>query len=206
MKRIVLFTSIVLLLITTSFSYDTKGKFGMGIRMWGTPLLLFSCMKIGVNNFLTIEPSVGFNQFKLTDDTEVEVYDPLTGLYSYKDVTLKQKYNTYIFSALFDMKPVRKDKSNFIVKAGLGYWCAKSFDDYYNSSSDQVDTFEDIIWVGSVLGGLGVEHFFTDHFCVYAGFLAGWGIFGSDYSYYDMATATSVGNQFAELSLIWYLK
>ena len=129
MKRIALFTALFLLLVNTSFSYDTKGKFGMGIRMWGTPVLRFSTMKLGVNNFLSIEPSVGFDQFKLTDETEVEVYDPVTGLFTYKDVTLKERYNHYIFSAMFDMKPIRKEKSNFILKAGLGYWAAKSNDD-----------------------------------------------------------------------------
>lgn len=71
---------------------------------------------------------------------------------------------------------------------------------------DEFDVFKESFWNLQVKAGFGIEHFFTDHFGVYAGFLNAWGVFGSEDSYYDNVTMLSLGNQFAELSFNWYLQ
>lgn len=202
------------LLISSSVSaYDTGGKFGMGIRMTGTPVILFSNMKIGLNNFLTLEPSVGFNQIKLKWKDSVAVYDHVKEELDTTIFDLTDRYNMFIASLVADMKPLRFEKSNFVIKAGGMYWRGALHDEYvdrdYGSSERRKPTKEDetdAIWAMSVKGGLGIEHFFTDHMSVYAGFLSSFSLFGSEESYYDYVSATSVGNQFAELSFVWYLK
>ncbi len=68
------------------------------------------------------------------------------------------------------------------------------------------DDFKTSLWSLEVKAGFGVEHFFTDHFGVYAGFLNAWAIFGSEDSYNDHVSLLSLGNQFAELSFNWYLQ
>ncbi len=73
-------------------------------------------------------------------------------------------------------------------------------------TEDDSDDYKTSIWNLQIKAGFGIEHFFTDHFGVYAGFLNAWGIFGSKDSEYDNVNALSLGNQFAELSFNWYLQ
>ncbi len=188
--------ALVFCFFSQSHAYDTKGKFGMGIRMYGTPLILFSTMKINVANSLGLEPSVGFSQLKIKD-----TYETSDG----KDVSLTNKYNVIIASNVFDIKPIRREKSNFVLRVGAAFWRAKSYWEDYDEFDEEILKDKDILWNLDILGGFGIEHFFTDHFCVYAGFLNGWGIFGSNSQAIDYMSATHVGNQFAELSFIWYL-
>lgn len=53
---------------------------------------------------------------------------------------------------------------------------------------------------------MGIEHFFTDHFSVYAGFLNGIHFLGTKDEYLKSFSFANVGNQFAELTFVWYLK
>ncbi len=112
----------VIMHLSQIHAYDTKGKFGMGIRMWGTPLILFSCMKINVANSFGLEPSVGFNQYKIK-----ESYETADG----SDVLLTTKYNVLILANVFDIKPIRRERSNLVLRAGVAFWRAKSYwEDY----------------------------------------------------------------------------
>jgi hypothetical protein len=201
MRRIALVTAVSLLFINTSFSYDTKGKFGMGIKMVGTPLVLFSNMKIGITNLFGLEPSIGFHQFTMRRTDSIAVYDPITGVYiGMEEYENSMKYNIFIVSNMFDFKVIRTEKSNFIIRPGVGYYLAKEkFEDYDND-------FSEYQWLLSVKGGVGIEHFFTDYFSVYAGFMCSYNLISSSEDYWDYAALTSVGNQFAELSFVWYLK
>lgn len=190
-------------------AYDTQGKFGMGIRMTGTPVILFSNMKIGLTNFLTLEPSIGFSQFKLART------DTVFGSMGTVEQTFKleDKYNAFIGSAVADLKPLRFERSNLVIKVGGTYWRASALDEYVNTAygptgdpQHSKDSYDDAIWALLGKAGMGVEHFFTDHMSVYAGFVSAIALFGSDEQYYDYVSAKSIGNQFAELSFIWYLK
>lgn len=93
----------------------------MGISIWGTPLFLLSNMKIGVSNTLGLEPSVDFHQFKIKDSYEKFDYD------TYKYITAEQeyRYNLLYLSNIFDIKAIRKERSNFVIRLGVGYWRAK---------------------------------------------------------------------------------
>lgn len=184
------------MLFSSVSAYDTKGKFGMGIKIWGTPVLLFSNMKIGVSNGFGLEPSVGFHQLKLKQTiSNYDEYD-----YDYSDTEIETKYNVFMVSNIFDFKVIRKERSNFLLRAGAGYWRAML------KEEDEDYEFKDSFWNLQIKAGFGIEHFFTDHFGVYAGFLNAWGIFGSKDSNYDNVSILSLGNQFAELSFNWYLQ
>ncbi|HEX3020398.1 MAG TPA: hypothetical protein VHP36_08840 [Chitinispirillaceae bacterium] len=200
--RKVLLSVITLIAVFSSVSaYDTKGKFGMGIRIWGTPILLFSDMKIGLSNVVGLEPSVGFHQLKLKQSVDEIVDDEM----DYIETEIETKYNVFMISNMFEFKIIRKERSNFLLKTGVGFWRA-TLNEEYEYEDDYDDDISDSFWNLQVKAGFGIEHFFTDHFGVYAGFLNAWGIFGSDNSIYDSVTMLSLGNQFAELSFNWYLK
>lgn len=191
--------------VTAVFSsvsaYDTQGKFGMGVRVWGTPLLLFSNMKIGLTNYLGIEPSAGFHQLKLSyTPTTEEVWDPVLNDYIVPESKEEVKYNVLMFSNIFDIKPILREKSNFVIRLGAGYYRAKASEEFDGSD------FEESLWNFSIKWGFGVEHFFNDHFSVYSGFLNAWGLFGSSNADGDPAKILSLGNQFAELSFVWYMQ
>ncbi len=62
------------------------------------------------------------------------------------------------------------------------------------------------LWGVLAKAGMGAEHFFTDQFSVYAGFMATWNMFGSDNEAVESPMMTSIGNQIAELSFVWYLQ
>lgn len=115
LKRIVVAVCMVSCAVSTLFAYDTQGKFGMGIRMWGTPVILFSSMKIGASNLLGVEPSIGFDRLKVV--YEVEQYDPITGGYVTAEESIA--YNVFDFNGILDIKPVRAERSNLVVRAGL---------------------------------------------------------------------------------------
>jgi hypothetical protein len=190
-------TSIVVFsIVSTTFAYDTQGKFGMGIRMWGTPVILFSSMKIGASNLVGLEPSIGFNRIKQVYETEQ--YDPVSGDYITAEESVS--YNVLNFSGMIDLKPVRAEKSNLVVRMGLNYL-------YGGISEDYVDTtYDNTIWKLGFAGGLGIEHFFTDQFSVYAGFLNSINFLGTDDTSLKSFSFSSLGNQFAELTFVWYLK
>jgi hypothetical protein len=93
MKKFLLFGTLVLCLNVAA--YDTGGRFGMGIRFWGTPLITFADVKIDVNNAIGFEPSIGF--YNIGDG----------GSSSF-----------FITSLLMDIKPVRAERANLLFKFG----------------------------------------------------------------------------------------
>ena len=206
LRRTSLFAVAVLLINASVHAYDTQGKFGMGINLMGTPVLLFSTMKIGVTNSFGLEPSVGFHQFSVTETYPDQVYQ--NGDYVETDVTKKSKYNLLMLSGMCDFKPVQRERSNFLVRGGVSFWRA-----WEAESRDPEDTLlvydNYAFWNVSAKAGFGVEHFFTDNFSVYAGVVSQFTIFGSnvndDTDYDSFVYFTSVGNQVAELSFVWYL-
>lgn len=187
----------------TAFAYDTKGKFGMGIKIWGTPVITFSSMKIGIDNFLTLEPSLGY--YRTTEEHEVTDYTYVNGVY--KEVTTTNKYMDDFLNVtlLADLKPLRYEKSNLCVRAGTSYMYLSS----HNKYGDRSPGYYDGAWSLSLLYGLGVEHFFSNWFSVNVGFLSGFGVldnYDSGNERDDSIFLNILGNQLADFSLIWYLK
>jgi hypothetical protein len=165
-------------------------------------------MKIGITNSLGIEPSVGFHQLKLTYTNPSSEWDPTYGTYIETENKEEIRYNVFLVSNMFDIKPIRREKSNFLIRLGAGYWRAMVSEESEDSFSELEgsEEYEDVIWNVSAKLGFGIEHFFNDHFSVYAGFLNSWGIYGTDQKEGDPATVLSLGNQLAELSFVWYLQ
>ena len=97
--------------VSSAGAFDTAGKFGMGLRFWGTPIIAFSSMKIGVTNRLGLEPSVGYYMWK----NEYGDYESSNSM--------------LLLSLTGDMKTIRAGRSNFMVKLGGAF--AKT----WNSSS-----------------------------------------------------------------------
>jgi hypothetical protein len=186
---------VVFSIVSTAFAYDTQGKFGMGIRMWGTPVILFSSMKIGASNLVGLEPSIGFNRIKTVYETEQ--YDPFTDEYVLSEESIS--YNILNFSGMIDLKPVRAEKSNLVVRMGLDYLHGAVSEEYIDT------TYDDNIWKLGFAGGLGIEHFFTDQFSVYAGFLNSVNFLGTNEESLKSFSFSTLGNQFAELTFVWYL-
>lgn len=203
LKTITLISVFCGILLSSATAYDTKGKFGMGINMQGTPLILFSTLKYGLTNYVGIEPSVGFHQMKISYTSYYTEYDPISGDYIEEVYEDKIKYNLLILSSMFDIKPIQKDRSNFLLRLGGGYVRAAISAE---SEGENGGDYDPSLWMVQAKGGAGIEHFFTDHFSVYAGFLVSWRILGSDeFGDETKPSLLSLGNQLADLSFIWYL-
>lgn len=208
LRKVLSAVCVALLSATTLFAYDTQGKFGMGVSMAGTPVLLFSTMKYGVASTLDIEPSVGFHQFSVTSTYYSTQYigNEIVDI----ERTSKQKYNLLVLSNSFGIKPIRTDRSNLVIKPGIAYYRASLSEEYTDESEEELEGEEapdPALWNLSIKAGFGIEHFFTDNFSVYAGFMSLYSIFGSNAESNgdDYVSFMSLGNQFAELSFVWYL-
>lgn len=167
--------------ISNAGAFDTAGKFGMGLRFWGTPIITFSNMKIGLTNTLQLEPSMGYHSW-IQDYGENEYSNSLL-----------------IFSLIGDINAVRADRSNFVVKIGGAFGKTSSS---YSSLYDKSSTSSTEV---ALLGGIGIEHFVNDNFAVNVGALSGFWLSSdddSDASY----SLTSFGNQLVDFSLVWYLR
>ena len=101
---------------------------------------------------------------------------------------------------MFDIKPIRTEKSNLLIRPGVGFYRASA------KNEDIESDFDESYWLLAIKAGVGLEHFFTDFFSVYAGFNCSYNLLGSSEDYWDYAALTSLGNQYAELSFVWYLK
>jgi hypothetical protein len=142
------------------------------------------------------EPSVGFDRLKAV--YEVENYDPISGEYVTSEESIA--YNVFDVNGILDIKPVRAERSNLVVRAGLNYLYGSISEEYTDT------TYDDHLWKFGIVGGMGIEHFFTDHFSVYAGFLNGINFLGTEDEDLKSFGFANVGNQFAELTFVWYLK
>jgi hypothetical protein len=145
-------------------AYNTAGKFGMGVRFWGSPIITFSNVQIGVSNYVSLEPSIGF--YKISEEY----------------------YSSDFFAAsmLANFKPIRKERSNLLLKLGGLYLGGEGYKSY------------------AVLFGLGIEHFINDNFSVNVGALSGIWNSSSDYGY--STTLTTFGSQLVDFSLVWHLE
>ena len=143
-------------------AYDTSGKFGMGIRFWGSPIISFSTMQIGVSEYVSLEPSIGF--YNISED--------------YGSGSL------FAGALLANFKPVRKERSNLLLKAGGLY-----------IGGDGPNSF-------AIVLGLGIEHFINDNFSINVGALSG--LWHSSTDYYS-TTLTTLGSQLVDFSLVWHL-
>lgn len=198
-------------------AYDTQGRFGMGISMCGTPVILYSTMNYGITNSIGISPSVGFHQFSVSHSYTTSMYNNDIGTSAKTKITSKQKYRLLLASAMLDLKPMRRERSNFLLRVGPSFWRATAIFEDDDPSIDEMNedeyNYDESIWNLSVKAGCGIEHFFTDHFSVYAGFISQFRMFGSDSSRdqedndnsSDVVNYTGIGNQIAELTFTFYL-
>lgn len=181
MGRILFVCLIFCTIASNATAFDTRGKFGMGIRLWGTPIITFSNMTVGVSNLVGFEPSMGL--YKWTDKY---------GSYESSNTML-------ILSVLANLKPVRAHRSNLVVKiGGLFGEVSSSYSSPWGESST---TYTQL----ALLTGIGIEHFVNDNFSVNVGALSG--VWKSDRE--DSDTSISIvafGNQLVDFSLVWYLK
>ena len=178
-------------------AYDTKGKFGMGIRCYGAPIIMFSTMKIGVSNAVSLEPSIGYYRYSSEYSyTDID--------YLGNDVLVTEKFTNslYDMSIMLDMKPLRYEKSNFIVKTGASYVSVTSSYKYDNEGNSHSSG----AWAVMVLGGIGVEHFVTHWFSVNAGILSGYCMFKDKKAESPRYSIGILSSQLADFALIWYLK
>jgi hypothetical protein len=98
-----------------------------------------------------------FNRIKVVYETEI--YDDMTGNYIPSEENIS--YNVFNFSGMLDIKPVRAEKSNLVLRAGLNYLFGSIADKIENDPSYDVDSD---LWKLGFVGGLGIEHFVTDQF------------------------------------------
>jgi len=183
MKKLVLFSIIMLSLSVNA--YNTAGKFGMGVRFWGSPIITFSNIKYGINDLIEIEPSIGY--YSTQSDGEY---------YNSKD-------NLLFTVILANFKPIRTERSNLLVKIGGLY--AKNSHSYTYSYDDPPYEYSSTTHNRALVFGLGIEHFVNDNFSVNVGALSGYWHRkpeDSEGSYSLMG----IGSQIVDFSLVWHLK
>jgi hypothetical protein len=202
-KKIMVLSAIALF-VSQSMAYDTQGKFGMGIKIWGTPVILLSTMKIGLTNTVGIEPSIGYYDIgtKTVDDSG---FNGLTG--ETMKITEKIHSSFFLLSNTFEFKPVRTARSNLIIRAGASWGIVSSSYETDDPASVSGTEPTDNPWIFSMLCGIGIEHFFTDYFAADVGITSGFVLMSSKSgSYTTSESLVHIGNQLADFSLVWYLK
>ena len=174
MKKLALLSTVVFSLSVSA--YNTGGKFGMGVRFWGSPIITFSNIKYGLNNYIDIEPSFGYYSVG---------YD-----YGYYDASS----NLFFVSLLTNIKPIRTERSNLLIKLG----------GLYARNSTTYDTYSYGTNGFALLFGLGIEHFVNDNFSVNVGALSGYWHASPDDSDASFSFA-GIGSQIVDFSLVWHL-
>ena len=166
---------LILILFVVSLSvlaYDTSGKFGMGIRFWGSPIITFSSIKYSLNNLFEIEPSVGYYKWSYDYDT-----------YEYSNDLL-------FISLINNIKVLRASRSNLMLKIGGVY--ATFTTSYGDDESYKNDNY-------AFLYGIGLEHFINANFSVNVGALSGfWKSSDEDTDY--SSTLNVLGSQIVDFS------
>lgn len=192
-------------LFTSSFSYDTQGKFGLGVKIWGSPVITLSTIKLGLTNSIGMEPSIGYYKIgsKTVDDS---AYDYVNDrIYTRK---VKETESMFILSNTLELKPIRSEKSNFIIKGGASWGILSS--KYEDNDPDYVEPDEDPKnpWLISLIGGIGIEHFFTDYFAMNVGITSGFVLLTSPSGDHETSyeSLTHIGTQLADFALVLYLK
>ncbi len=180
--RIIVFAVLLCAIISNASAFDTSGKFGMGIRFWGTPIITFSNMKFGLSDKMGLEPSFGYYSWK---DDYGDGYESSNSI--------------FLISVVGDINAVKAVRSNFMIKLGGAYAKMKSSysNPYSSGSSSSRGT--------AILAGIGIEHFVNDNFAVNVGALSGYWTSSPDDSDASFSF-TSISSQLVDFSLVWYLK
>jgi hypothetical protein len=171
-------------------AYDTAGKFGMGVRFWGSPIITFSTVKYGISNLIEIEPSIGYYTTKSEDEF---------------DGGFRDSEENILFAVLLtNFKPIKTERSNLLIKFG-GLYARNShsysylYDDYSYAYSSTTNNYV-------ILFGLGIEHFINDNFSVNVSALSGyWRSKSEEDVYSENFSLTGIGSQIVDFSLIWHL-
>jgi hypothetical protein len=181
---------LVPILVDSAYSVDLKGKFGIGPRWWGAPLVALGTTRYGLTSKFSVEPFAGY--YKWTDEHE----------YS-SGSTRKDKYSMLLFAALGNYSVASNAKGNVYIRAGGILATGK------NSSEGPYDSSSGTISSKGVLVGYGLEHFVSNHFAINVGMLSGFWIYEDDCvsngrSYGDSFTGLLLGNQLFDFTLMWY--
>ena len=186
-KRMFLLGALLCVFVPSAKAFNTAGKFGMGIRFWGTPLITFSTVKLDITNIIGFEPFIGYYQTKTN--------------YEYGDY----KITANIYSLTANLNFIRCERSNFFVKFGGGYAATSIF---YPTSTGE--TYASNLQFTILLYGLGIEHFVNDNFAVNVGAVLGLqaGYWSGTDEKGDMiySSITAFNNLLVDFSLVWYLK
>ena len=168
----------LLFVVLSVCAYETAGKFGMGVKFWGSPIITFSNVKYGISDIIGIEPSIGY--YNLTREYDTNEYSD----------------DIFFISLICNFKPIRANRSNLIIKLGGIY--ANTSTSYPASPVSPTDNY-------AILFGIGIEHFINDNFSVNVGALSGYWKSSFEEEEYSM-TLKSFGSQLVDFSLVWYLK
>jgi hypothetical protein len=181
MVRMVMVAILLCVLATSAIAYNSAGKFGMGIRFWGTPVITFSTLKFGISEQIGLEPSLGY--------------------YTWKDEYMdsERSNSMLLLSAIVDINAIKAPRGNFMLRLGLIYpRLSSSYSSAGYESSSTSTGF-------AILGGIGMEHFVNDNFAVNVGTLSGYWTQSPD----DVDASSSfmsISSQLVDFSLVWYLK
>ncbi len=181
MKKLALL-SIVVFSVSLG-AYDTAGKFGMGVRFWGSPIITFSDIKYGITNIIEIEPSLG--------------YYSTTSSYEYSS----SKNNLFFAALLTNIKPIRTDRANLLIKIG-GLYAKNSYSYSYEPPYEY--EYSSTTNNYAILFGIGIEHFVNDNFSVNVGALSGYWRRSPEDSE-SRFSFTGIGSQIVDFSLVWHL-
>jgi len=185
MLRIAALLVFLCILISNANAFDTAGKFGMGIRCWGIPIITFSNMKFGISNQFELEPSLGYYKWK--------------NKWVYGGGSDESTNSTLLFSATGNINAVKAARSNFQIKLGGLY--AKTTSSYLSAGFESKSTTTGY----AIIGGIGIEHFVNDNFAINIGALSGlWSSSPDDSD--NSFSFTTFGSQLVDFSLVWYLK
>ena len=121
--RIFLAGALLCALVSNAHAFDTAGKFGMGFRFLGTPVVAFTNMKIGLVNAFGLEPSAGYYTWK----------DEYKGPYYSSEST----NSMLIFSLMGDINAIKAKRSNLVLKLGAAYASTRS---HYSSDGTESTT------------------------------------------------------------------
>lgn len=180
-SRVIAVVFFLCVMVTSAIAFDSGGKFGMGIRFWGTPIITFSTIKFGISNQIGLEPSLGY--------------------YNWKDkyADTERSNSMMVLSVIFDINAIKAPRSNFMIRLGGVYPRMTSSYSYPGFESSSTTTGF------AILGGIGIEHFVNDNFAVNVGALSGYWTQSPDDS--DASSSfMSISSQLVDFSLVWYLK
>jgi len=182
LSRFFVLLILLCVVVSNANAFDTAGKFGMGVRFWGTPIITFSNVRFGISNQIGFEPSIGYHTWKNKYDSDSE-----------------SSTNLLLFSTILNLNTIKAERSNFHIKFGGVYSKMTSKYSFMGSESSSTTTGF------AILGGFGIEHFVNDNFGINVGTLSGFWTSSPDDSDASFSL-TSFSSQLVDFSLVWYLR